>query len=77
MSNFRGTCCLHIQTALKMEAVCFFEMLVLIYENTRRHIPEDNNIHVLYDVFISYWPPGLFIAYTIMNLKAISLTDYI
>jgi hypothetical protein len=29
----------------KMDAVCSSETLVMIYETTRRHIPEDSDLH--------------------------------
>jgi hypothetical protein len=33
--------------ALKMEAAGFSTMLVTFYRATRRHIPEDSNLHIV------------------------------
>jgi len=32
--------------ALYMEAVCLYELLVNYYQTTRRHIPDDSNLHI-------------------------------
>jgi hypothetical protein len=33
------------KSTIKMEAVRFFKMFVIIYQITQYHIPEDNNLH--------------------------------
>jgi hypothetical protein len=49
--GFGGFYCGHLQcrkqysSILKMEAICFSETLVDIYQTTRRDIPEDSNLH--------------------------------
>jgi hypothetical protein len=50
--RFGGMCCFNLQDrrilysyTLKLEAASPFERLVIIYEATRRHVPETCNIH--------------------------------
>jgi hypothetical protein len=38
-------CSLAARVTLKMEAAVFTEMVATLYENTRRHIPEDHNLN--------------------------------
>jgi hypothetical protein len=47
---FRGTYLFRLQGILKMEAICSFEMSILLTRAIRRHIPEDNPLHVLVDI---------------------------
>jgi hypothetical protein len=44
--HFRGTCCLHHQIALKIEAASTSEMLVNFYQTTWRYTPEDSHLRI-------------------------------
>jgi hypothetical protein len=43
--RFRGTCCLHHQNALMMQAARTSETSVNFYQTTRRYNPEDRHLH--------------------------------
>jgi hypothetical protein len=54
--NFGGTCCLHIQGPLKMDAKSISRTSVNIYAITWHHIPKDNNL-TWWSCFLLEKPP--------------------
>jgi hypothetical protein len=50
---------------LKIEAVYSYETLVPVYQMSRRHIPQDSNRHLFYNITMtSFW-------YTLLHLNSL------